>query len=64
MYGALWRAVPGPSWFKAFVFLCLLLAVTWVCFEFFFPWLSTVLPFNELTVGDAEITPVPGLSSP
>jgi hypothetical protein len=67
MYGGLWRLLPGPRWFKAFVFCCLALLVVWICFEWFFPWLSDVLPFNQLTVN--EPTPDPSelvgqLSSP
>jgi sortase A len=50
MYGALWRVLPGPRWFRAFTLLCLALVAVWACFEYLFPWMSDVLPFNELTV--------------
>ncbi|MDR3202525.1 MAG: hypothetical protein LBT54_05275 [Bifidobacteriaceae bacterium] len=56
MYGALWRALPGPRWFRVFLLCALLLGAVFVCFEYFYPWLSTVLPFNELTV---EGSPAP-----
>ncbi|MCL2787100.1 MAG: hypothetical protein FWD59_01165 [Micrococcales bacterium] len=62
MYAALWRTIPGPSWFRVFVLLCLALVAVWACFQFLFPWLSTVLPFNELTVSDGEMTPLPDLT--
>ena len=62
MYGALWRALPGPRWFRAFVLFCLFLALMWFCIEVFFPWLSTVLPFNELTVDNPGPTSEPLMS--
>jgi hypothetical protein len=51
MYGALWRAIPGPRWFRAVMMLCLAIGAIYLCFEYLFPWVSTWLPFNELTVG-------------
>jgi hypothetical protein len=40
--------------------LLLVLAVVYVCFEHFYPWLSQVLPFNELTVENGPTgTPTP-----
>ncbi|MDR1151629.1 MAG: hypothetical protein LBK72_03990 [Bifidobacteriaceae bacterium] len=55
MYGALWRHLPGPKWFRAFTLLCLLLVAVWACFEYFFPWLSGMLPLNELTVEEDTV---------
>lgn len=51
MYGALWRALPGPWWVRLFLLLVMAAAVVWVCFEWAFPWLSEYLQLNENTVG-------------
>jgi membrane protein implicated in regulation of membrane protease activity len=51
MYGALWRALPGPAWLRLVFLLLLAAAVVWVCFEWVFPWLSEYLQLNENTVG-------------
>ena len=59
MYGGLWRLIPGPRWFKAFVVLCLILGVLLVCIEWFFPWMSEVLPINELTVESPDPSTLP-----
>ena len=56
MYGALWRVIPGPRWFKAFILVCFILLILWLCVEYFFPWLSEVLPFNELTIEEPTET--------
>ena len=61
MYGALFRIIPGPRWFGVFVMACLALLVVWLCVEFLFPWISSVLPFNELTF-DETVTPQPTAS--
>ena len=51
MYGALWRALPGPWWVRLVVVLVAVAAIVWVCFEWVFPWLSEYLQLNENTVG-------------
>lgn len=53
MYAALWRALPGPAWLRALLCLALVALVVWVCFQWFFPWLATVMPFNDQTVEPA-----------
>jgi hypothetical protein len=55
VYGALWRHLPGPKWFRAFILIILLLAAVYLCFEYFYPWLSAHLPFNELTVEEGAV---------
>jgi hypothetical protein len=55
VYGALWRHLPGPKWFRAFTLLCLAMIAIWACFEYLFPWMSEVLPFNELTVEEDTV---------
>jgi len=51
MYGALWRALPGPAAVKALLVLALAAGVVYVCFEWFFPWLNDWLAFNDPVVG-------------
>lgn len=50
MYGALWRAMPGPAWLKAIIFLMLAVAVVYLLFEYVFPWVATLLPEPDNTV--------------
>ncbi|GAA4397112.1 hypothetical protein GCM10023153_20710 [Ornithinibacter aureus] len=51
MDAVLWRSLPGRTWVRAV--LCLVLAelVVAACFTWLFPWVSTLLPFTESTVG-------------
>lgn len=52
MYAAQWRAMPGPRWVKALECLVLLVVVVVaVLFQWVFPAVAEVLPFNENTVG-------------
>ncbi|PKW26905.1 hypothetical protein [Phycicoccus duodecadis] len=51
MYAALWRALPGPRWLKALECLVLLAVVVAVLFQWVFPVVAELLPFNENTVG-------------
>ncbi|QKE83179.1 hypothetical protein [Arthrobacter sp. NEB 688] len=51
MYAALWRSLPGPAWVRALVCVVLVVAVVAVLFEWGFPALAEVLPFNANTVG-------------
>jgi hypothetical protein len=39
-----------------FIVLALLAGVVWLCFQFFFPWVSPKLPFNQDTI-EGDITP-------
>lgn len=50
MYAALWRALPGPVALKALLLLALLAGVVVVCFEWVFPWVASLLPYDETTV--------------
>lgn len=50
MYGALWRALPGPTWVRVILCLLLVALVVWVCFQMVFPWLADLMPFNDQTV--------------
>lgn len=50
MYGALWRVLPGPTWAKIVTLLVLAVIVLAICFFWFFPWISPMMPFNHNTV--------------
>jgi hypothetical protein len=64
MYGALWRHMPGPKWFRAFILLIAALVVVWACFTYLFPWFSTVAGLNEITVEDDGAGASPSVSAP
>jgi hypothetical protein len=51
MYGALWRALPGPWWLRVFILLILAVGVVYACFTWLFPWVAGFLAFNDNTVG-------------
>lgn len=53
MYGFIWRLLPGPTAVKALLALALFALVVLVLFEWVFPWLAPLLPFNDVTVGAA-----------
>lgn len=40
MYGALWRALPGPRWVKALVFVAFAAVALLVLFTVVFPYVS------------------------
>lgn len=50
MYGAFWRALPGPWIIKFLLTLIILAAIVYALFEYVFPWLEPYLPLNESTV--------------
>lgn len=52
MYALLWRALPGPAWFRAFLLLILFVGFVYLCFTWLFPTIAPHLPFNDMTVGD------------
>ncbi|MCL2803477.1 MAG: hypothetical protein FWD29_05945 [Micrococcales bacterium] len=66
MYGWLWRQAPGPWWVKLFFALALIGAVVALCFQFFFPWISPKLPFNQSTIegGPESPGPTPTVTAP
>ncbi|MDR1442405.1 MAG: hypothetical protein LBJ02_08485 [Bifidobacteriaceae bacterium] len=57
MYGWLWRHAPGPWWVRVFLFAAAAAAVLVICFTTFFPWVSPLLPFNNVTVDDPASPP-------
>ncbi len=62
MYGALWRALPGPAWVRALTLVVLAAAVVLACFEWLFPVVAEHMPFNDPnvqtgTTGALPVTP-------
>lgn len=52
MYGALWRVLPGPVWFRVILVLLLATAAVYACFTWLFPEIAPYMPFNETTIED------------
>ena len=50
MYGAIWRALPGPTAVRALISVLLVLAVVTALFIWVFPWAEQHLPFLDVTV--------------
>lgn len=50
MYRALWRALPGPALVKLLIVLVLLTAVFFLLMDAVFPWLSQLMPYNDVAV--------------
>jgi hypothetical protein len=50
MYGALWRALPGPVWLRILQLIVLLVVVLVVLVEWVFPWLNTFVNVSDVTV--------------
>lgn len=50
MYGAFWRALPGPVWLKVLLVVVLVCAVVLVLFEWVFPAIAPHLPIDQQTV--------------
>lgn len=51
MYGALWRSIPGPGWWRFIVMVVLFSAVVATLFLYVFPQVAPLMPFNDNTVG-------------
>jgi hypothetical protein len=52
MYSALWRVLPGPIWLRILLLLVLLAAVLFVLAEWVFPWVQSLMPNPDGTVGN------------
>ncbi|MDQ1130000.1 hypothetical protein [Microbacterium sp. SORGH_AS_0888] len=50
MYAALWRVLPGPWWVRVLILLVLVLAALYGLFFYVFPWISTYVNPQEVTV--------------
>jgi hypothetical protein len=65
MYGALWRAIPGPWWFKLFILLLLAAGVFLALMTWFFPEvMAPLMPFNDGTLTNETPTSTPTVSTP
>ena len=51
MYGALWHILPGPAWVRVLILLALVAAVLFSLVQWIFPWVNSILPTQEVTVG-------------
>lgn len=58
MYGAVWRAIPGPWPIKLLVYLALIAAVLYALATWVFPWVDAeiVLPNTEDITVALEVT--------
>ena len=50
MYGYLWRLIPGPFIVKLIVTLIVAVAVFFLLMEVVFPCVSTMMPYNDVSV--------------
>ncbi|MCS4536484.1 hypothetical protein [Corynebacterium sp. HS2168-gen11] len=50
MYGLLWDALPGPIWVKIILVAIILVAVFLLLMEYIFPWVSSLMPYNDIAV--------------
>ena len=50
MYGALWNRLPGPVWVRVITLTVAAGVLIAVLFEWVFPWVTSVLPYQEQTV--------------
>ena len=57
IYGAIWRALPGPLVVRALLALVLALAVVAFCFLWLFPRIAPLMPFNDNTVDPSAARP-------
>ena len=48
MYRALWNLLPGPTAVKAA--LAIAVGVFFLLMEVIFPWVSTIMPYNDVAV--------------
>lgn len=50
MYGALWRLLPGPVWFRIILLLILIAVTLWALVTWVFPWVETIVDNQEVTI--------------
>lgn len=50
MYGLLWDKLPGNTWVKLLIVLLILSAVFLLLMEVVFPWVSTMMPYNDVAI--------------
>lgn len=52
MYPWIWRHLPGPVWIKVSMLALTGAILTLALFEWVFPWISEMLPYQDQTVGE------------
>lgn len=50
MYRALWNLLPGPVPIKVLFALAIAVGVFFLLMEVVFPWVSTLMPYNDVAV--------------
>ena len=50
MYGLLWDVIPGPWYVKLLIMIALAVGVFFLLMEVVFPWVSTLMPYNDVSV--------------
>lgn len=50
MYAALWHVLPGPWWVRTLILLLLVAVVLYGLFFLVFPWISSIVNPQEVTV--------------
>jgi len=50
MYGALWRALPGPLWVRILLVIVLIAVVLYVLATWVFPWVQSFIDPQDVTV--------------
>lgn len=50
MYRALWNLLPGPVPIKVILALAIAVGVFFLLMEVVFPWVSTLMPYNDVAV--------------
>lgn len=51
MYGALWRALPGPAWLRILILLAAAVVILAALATWVFPWVQTFIEPPDATVG-------------
>ncbi|MBN9645333.1 hypothetical protein ACFSSC_11710 [Corynebacterium mendelii] len=50
MYSFFWRLLPGPWPVKLIITLIIAVAVFFLLMEVVFPWVSAMMPYNDVSV--------------
>ncbi|MBK3429047.1 MULTISPECIES: hypothetical protein [Corynebacterium] len=50
MYRALWNLLPGPTPVKVILAIAIAVGVFFLLMEVVFPWLSPMMPYNDVAV--------------
>lgn len=50
MYGLLWDKLPGNTLVKLIITLIIIAAIFLLLMEVVFPWVSTLMPYNDVAI--------------